>query len=69
MVRNPLTLSLSILRTMLSPELLNELKLILKEDYALELCDSELEQFARAFVLYGELLAKVLFETSLTKST
>lgn len=44
---------------MLSPELLNELRIILKEDYDIELNADELAEFARAFVAYGELLAKI----------
>jgi len=44
---------------MLSPELLIELKQILKDDFGYDAEDSELLLFAKAFMTYGELLAKI----------
>lgn len=44
---------------MLSVELLQELKLILKEDYGVELPPDELSEFGSALVAYQELLAKI----------
>ncbi len=47
---------------MLSPELLNELSQILKEDYGVELNASELIEFAK-IVMAFDIFAKVEFET------
>lgn len=43
---------------MLSAELLNELRIILKEDYGVDVNDTELEECARAYLTFGEFLAK-----------
>lgn len=47
---------------MLSPELLNELKQILKEDYGIELNQSELVEFSKLVAVF-DIFAKVEFET------
>jgi len=49
---------------MLSPELLNELKTILQEDYGIELKPEYLTELANALVSYGEILTRVEFESS-----
>lgn len=48
---------------MLSPELLNELKTILQEDYGIELKPEYLAELANALVSYGELFTRVEFES------
>ncbi len=48
---------------MISQDLLDELKTILKEDFGLELTMEEVSKIASAFVAYFDLLAKVYYES------
>ena len=49
---------------MLEAKLLEELKIIIQEDYGIELKQEYVEELATALVSYGELLTRVWFEQS-----
>lgn len=49
---------------MVSPELINELKTIIKEDYGVELEQNEADEIANSLVNYFDLLAKIQIENN-----
>ncbi len=52
---------------MLSKEMLNELREILKEDYGKSLDDKELFEFGNNLIAYFELLAKIYCKNQIEK--